>query len=178
MMHWNLLRKQCGKMNVRKKVKVGDVFFLPITPNLFGIGWITCKCEGTFLCEFFEPIIDKSNYNNEIHLGNALFATWIYSSGLKAGIEEPHAYYNVPDDYEFPYFASSYTPSRGTLYVSQATENPCRYLKKRIVTEEEARAFTLEGIALTYWSVIRAYERRLRERNLFVDELKNIPSIE
>lgn len=176
-MHSNLLRKQCGKMNVRKKVKVGDVFFLPITPNLFGIGWITCKCEGTFLCEFFEPIQDKSSYNQKLILGTSLFPAWIYSAGLKQGIDEPHDYCEVPNDYEFPYFSSCNRYGRPD-YVSQATNSPLKYVPKRIVTFEEARQFSAEGIGLTYWSIIEYYDMRLRERNLFVDELKNIPPVE
>ena len=158
-------------MNTRKKLKVGDVFFIPITEGLFGIGWITCKCEGSFLCEFFMPVKVKSEYIRKMLCQNSIFSKWIYSPGLKQGIEEPHDFYEIPSDYSFPYFASSYDVKEKNIYISQATSKVLEYINDKRVDVEEAKKYSLQGIALSYSSVIKSYERRLREKELFLEEL-------
>ena len=94
-------------MAKRIKYKIGDVFLIPISDKLSGVGRVLRKNMSTILIEMYQmkPIKNIHEYRRENILSSKpLVIHWCYDDGIKSGIWQIVDYQEVPDKIEMPYF--------------------------------------------------------------------------
>ena len=155
-------------MAKRIKYKIGDVFLIPISDKLSGVGRVLRKNMSTILIEMYQmkPIKNIHEYRRENILSSKpLVIHWCYDDGIKSGIWQIVDYQEVPDKIEMPYFWTQ-DAGNGKYFISKGTESSFRTDAKYIeISKEETYQYETEGIGNEI-SEVKRYIRRLTEAGL------------
>ena len=159
-------------MGKRIKYKIGDVFLIPLTEELYGVGRVMRKDYDTVLIETYQilPLKDSSEYAYEKMLQKPPFPMgWCYNDGLKSGSWEIIDYQPVPEQLEMPYF---WGQDAGDMkyYIRKGTEKVLETVGERIeISKEDILKYSGAGIGSEGYEQ-KIYIRRLTEAGLLQAE--------
>ena len=152
----------------RIKYKIGDVFLIPLTEELYGVGRVLRKCYDTILIELYSmnPIKNVSEYKYEnVSVNKPLVIHWCYDDGIRLGLWKIVDNQPVPEKIDMPYFWTQ-DAGNGKYFISKGTEDSFRTEAEHIeISKKETYQYETEGIGNEI-SEVKRYIRRLKEAGL------------